>query len=88
MGTEHGAFSQMLFVASEGNRSEREEALSNVSAQLRRIADGTFVEQHTACALCDVLALRCADTNNRVQTAALGLVPRLFRVCEPSDMVR
>jgi hypothetical protein len=81
MRTEHGAYSQSIWIAAEGSAAERHTALGNIQALLQKQSlmegEGRPLERATADALCDIIALRCADTNNRVQYAALELVPVL-----------
>jgi hypothetical protein len=81
---EHGEYSQSLFLAAEGSSADRQTALINLCSLLRRRLQDeqlckTPVPNETAFALCDVIALRCADTSNKVQLAALELVEPLFR---------
>ena len=83
--SQHGAYSQPIFIAAEGNSGERFQALQNIAALLQKhsvtedAAQKQKFDAKTMEALCDVVALRCADTNNRVQLQALEAVPLLVK---------
>lgn len=47
---------------------------------MERSARSDAVDEPTGLALCDVVALRCADTNNKVQLAALECLPSLLKI--------
>jgi len=86
---EHGEFSQGIFAAAEGSSADRLKALEGLTQLLRkRLMDEDVhkcpVANATCFALCDVTALRCADTSQKVQVAALQLVPTLFQVVQPA----
>lgn len=84
MKEEHGQYSQGIFLAAEGSSADRLQALSTLTLLLRkRLGDVDAcqipIANATCFALCDVVALRCADTSQKVQATALDLVPLLFR---------